>query len=185
MLAGSRYRHSILFCDTPNDLSAGAQTLYCVVALRFPLRHLWSQNSQTKNAPIQKMSQQEIEQLWELQGRQAELRRHVLQLTSQINVAQRERSVLGITVRELDAMPNESKVYMAVGKMFALNPKDELRSELVQAREESLKKDDDRKRLRDQFVNKLRESEDRIGELANQIDLSRSKAREAAKRAEV
>lgn len=131
------------------------------------------------------MSQQEIEQLWELQGRQAELRRHVLQLTSQINVAQRERSILDITVRELDSMPSESKVYMAVGKTFALNPKDELRAELVQAREGSLKKDDDRKRLRDQFMNKLRESEDRIDELANQIDLLRSKARETAKRGEV
>lgn len=124
------------------------------------------------------MSKQDIEQLWELQGRQAELRRHVLQLTSQINIAQRECNVLDITVRELDAMPKETKVYMAVGKMFALNPKDELRTELVQAREKTLKRDDDRRRLREQFVNKLKESEDRIDELANLIDLSRSKARE-------
>lgn len=97
-----------------------------------------------------------------------------MQLTSQINLANRERSILDITVRELDAMPNQTKVYMAVGQMYALSPKDELRAELVQTRDESLRKDDDRKRLRDQFINKLKESEERIDELANQIDVSRT-----------
>lgn len=126
------------------------------------------------------MSKQEIEQLWELQGRQAELRRHVMQLTSQINVAERERTILDITVREMDAMPGDTKTYMAVGKMFALSPKDELRGDLTQAKDESLKKDEGRKSLRDQFMTKLKESENRIDELANQIDASRSKTRQAS-----
>lgn len=126
------------------------------------------------------MSKQEIEQLWELQGRQAELRRHVMQLTSQINVAERERSILDITVREMDAMPDNTNTYMAVGKMFALSPKDELRTELTQAKDESLKKDEGRNSLRDQFMTKLKESENRIDELANQIETARSKAKEAS-----
>lgn len=87
--------------------------------------------------------------------------------------------MIDITVREMDVMPDDTKVYMTVGKMFALTPKDELRGDLIKARHESLTKDDGRKSLRDQFMTKLRESEDRIDELANQIDAARSKARAA------
>lgn len=128
-----------------------------------------------------RMSKQDIDQLWELQGRQAELRRHVLQLTSQINMAERERSVIDITVREMDAMQDDTKVYMAVGKMFALKPKEDLKKDLIKERDESLSKDEGRKSLRDQFVTKLKESESRIDELAYQIDAARSKARSSAK----
>lgn len=122
------------------------------------------------------MSKQELDQLWDLQGRQAELRRHVLQLTSQINSAERERSVLDITVREMDAMSDNTNVYMSVGKMFALTPKEELRAELVRTKDDSLKKDEGRKSLRDQFMVKLKESETRIDELAEQIEAARVKA---------
>lgn len=127
-----------------------------------------------------KMSKQDVEQLWELQGRQAELRRHVMQLTSQINVAERERSILDITVREMDAMPDQTKTYMAIGKMFAFAPKDQLRGELLQAKEESFKKDEGRSTLRDQFVTKLKESENRIDEIAKQIEDSRARAKDSS-----
>lgn len=126
------------------------------------------------------MSKPEMDQLWDLQGRQAELRRHVLQLTSQINASDRERGVIDITIREMDHMRDETKVYMAVGKMFALRKKDELRTDLVEASEDSLSKDEDRKNLRDQFLNKLKESEIRIDELAMQIDAARAKAGNSA-----
>lgn len=126
------------------------------------------------------MSKQDVEQLWELQGRQAELRRHVMQLTSQINVAERERSILDITVREMDAMPEQTKTYMAIGKMFAFSPKDQLRRELLQAKEESFKKDEGRSTLRDQFVTKLKESENRIDEIAKQIEDSRARAKDSS-----
>lgn len=122
------------------------------------------------------MSKQQIDQLWDLQGRQAELRRHVMQLTSQINLAERERSILDVTVRELDVMPDDIKVYMSVGKMFALTPKNELRGDLVLSKEDSVKKDKDRKSLRDQFINKLKESETRIDEVAASIDATRAQA---------
>lgn len=124
------------------------------------------------------MSTPEVEQLWELQGQQAQLRRHVLQLTSQLNVAARERGILDITIREMDSMNNQTKVYMAIGKMFALNPKDELKTQLIETRNESMKKDEDRKKLRDKFVARLRDSENRIDELACQIDQSRAKKRD-------
>lgn len=124
------------------------------------------------------MSKQEVEQLWELQGRQAELRRHVMQLTSQINVAERERSILDITVREMDAMPQDTKTYMAIGKMFAFAPKEQLRTQLLQAKDESLKKDEGRGSLRDQFISKLKESEHRIDDLATQIEEARAKAKD-------
>lgn len=122
------------------------------------------------------MSKQEFEQLWELQERQAELRRHVVQLTSQITSGEKERAVLDITIHEMDNMPENMKTYVAAGKMFLLRPKDDLRSDFINGKIESRKRDDDRNRLRTQFLNKLREGEARIDELADQIEVLRAKA---------
>lgn len=122
------------------------------------------------------MSKAELDQLWELQGRQAELRRHVVQLTSQLNAAERERTVIDITVREMDAMPDDTNMYMGVGKMFVLTPKQEMRDTLTQAKDESLTIDDGRISLREQFLVKLKESEQRTDELAHQIEAARVKA---------
>lgn len=122
------------------------------------------------------MSKSELDQLWELQGRQAELRRHVMQLTSQLSNAERERSIIDITVREMEAMSDNTPVYMSVGKMFVLSPRTDLRSSLITSRNESLKRDDDRRTLRQQFVNKLKEGEVKIDELADQIEAARTRA---------
>lgn len=122
------------------------------------------------------MSKSELDQLWELQGRQAELRRHVLQLTSQLSMAERERAVIDISVREMDAMPNDTRMYMSVGKMFVLSSKQQLRTDLLNSKDQSLKRDQGRKSLREQFIQKLRESETRIDEIVDQIDAVRSKA---------
>ncbi|KAI0566939.1 Prefoldin [Gracilaria domingensis] len=122
------------------------------------------------------MSKQELDQLWELQECQAELRRHVVQLTSQINSAEKERAVLDITVKEIEKMPDDMKTYVGVGKMFVLRQKEKLRSDFVESNAESLKKDQDRKQLRNQFLSKLRENENRIDELADQIEAARAKA---------
>lgn len=122
------------------------------------------------------MSKQDLDQLWELQERQAELRRHVLHLTSQINSAEKERSILDVTVQEIDNMPPNVKTYFGLGKMFVLQPKSDLRSEFVNENNESLRKDEDRKRLRKQFLKKLSENENRIDELADQIEAARAKA---------
>lgn len=120
------------------------------------------------------MSQQQMQTLWEMQSRQAELRRHVVQLTTQISGAERERNMLDVTVREMDAMPDDTKVYMAIGKMFALTPKPDLRSDLVANRDESQGRDAGRKALREQFVAKLKESDLRLDELTKQIEASRA-----------
>lgn len=126
------------------------------------------------------MSKPELDQLWELQGRQAELRRHVLQLTSQLNVAERERSIIDITVREMDIMSDDTKVYMSVGKMFVASPKHDLMNTLVQSKEDSTKRDQDRTLLREQFINKLKESQQRIDEVADRIEAIRSKSAPAS-----
>lgn len=104
-----------------------------------------------------------------------------MQLTSQITTAERERSAIDITIKEIDAMADNTRTYMAIGKMFALRPKDELRTELAEAKDESLKKDGGHKDLREQFVNKLRESESRIDELAAQIEATRAKVSQTEK----
>ncbi|PXF50001.1 putative prefoldin subunit 1 [Gracilariopsis chorda] len=129
------------------------------------------------------MSKQDLDQLWELQERQAELRRHVLQLTSQINSAEKERTILDVTVQEIDNMPPDVKTYVGLGKMFVLQPKSDLRSDFVHEKNESVKKDEDRKRLRKQFLSKLSENENRIDELADQIEATRAKAANTRKSA--
>lgn len=122
------------------------------------------------------MAKSELDQLWELQGRQAELRRHVLQLTSQLNAAERDRAIIDISVKEIDAMPHNTRMFMGLGKMFVLTEKQKFRSNLLETKEESLKKDQGRTSLREQFIQKLRESESRIDEIVDQIEAARSNA---------
>lgn len=123
------------------------------------------------------MSQQQIEQLWELQTRQSELRRHVVQLTTQLSAGERERAMLDVTVREMDAMPREAKVYKPVGKMFVLAPKEQLRGEFLELKQESTKRDTGRMSLREQFVSKLKDSEKQSEDLAKRIEAARAKTR--------
>jgi chaperonin cofactor prefoldin len=110
--------------------------------------------------------QQMIDQLWELQTRQTELRRHVVQLSSQLSSAVKERDVIDITVREMDRLPADTRTYRVVGKMFVLVGAEDLRSELVDIKNESAKKDDSRLALRDQFVAKLKDAEYQSEQLA-------------------
>lgn len=126
------------------------------------------------------MSKSELDQLWELQGRQAELRRHVMQLTSQLNTSERERSIIDITVREMDSMEDDTNTFMSVGKMFVMTPKQELRDFLITDKQECIKRDDGRTTLREQFLVKLKESEYRIDELARQIEAVRVEARSSS-----
>lgn len=123
------------------------------------------------------MSKSELDQLWELQGRQAELRRHVLQLTSQLTTAERERAIIDISIRELDALEAPDPVlYHAVGKMFLLKPTPSLRALLLDSKEQSLARDEGRTSLRTQFIQKLKESESRIDEIADNIEAGRVSA---------
>jgi chaperonin cofactor prefoldin len=107
-----------------------------------------------------------IDQLWELQTRQTELRRHVVQLSSQLSSAAKERDVIDITVREMDRLPADTRTYRVVGKMFVLVGAEDLRSELVDIKNESAKKDDSRFALREQFVAKLKDAESQSEQLA-------------------
>ena len=124
-----------------------------------------------------KMSQQQIEQLWEQQTRQAELRRHVVALTTQLNVGERERSVMDVTLRSMSEMPSSTKVYKPIGKMFVLSTKEALKEEFEKGVEDSKKRDDGRVALREQFVKKLQDSEVAAEELAKKIEEARAKAR--------
>jgi chaperonin cofactor prefoldin len=110
--------------------------------------------------------QQMIEQLWELQTRQTELRRHVVQLSSQLTSAAKEREILDITVREMDRLPADTRTYRAIGKMFVLSNAKGLRTELVDIKTDSAKNDESRLALRDQFVAKLKDAEAQSEQLA-------------------
>lgn len=115
-----------------------------------------------------------IEQLWDLQTRQTELRRHVVQLSTQLSAASKEREVADLTVRELDRLPSSTTTYRVVGKMFVLIDRNTLRSDLTVAKEESLKQDESRTALRDQFVDKLKDAEAQAHQLA--VTMQRSPA---------
>lgn len=107
-----------------------------------------------------------IEQLWELQTKQAELRRHVVQLSNQINSEKRERQSFQIAVDEMDRLAPDTSTYRAIGKMFVLQDPKELREALVEAGKASEKRDESRQMLRDQFVTKLKDTEEQADQLA-------------------
>lgn len=108
----------------------------------------------------------QVEQMWELQNRTTELRRHVVQLSSQLSAAQKDRDILAVTTSELDKLPPSTRTYRVVGKMFALADRDTLRADLLESVAESKKRDDGRGILRDQFVGKLKDAEAQADALA-------------------
>jgi chaperonin cofactor prefoldin len=108
----------------------------------------------------------QVEQMWELQTRTTELRRHVVQLSSQLSAAAKDRDILTVTVSELDKLPSPTRTYRAVGKMFALADRATLRTDLEDSVAESKKRDEGRAALRDQFVGKLKDAEAQADQLA-------------------
>lgn len=121
------------------------------------------------------MAQQDVEQLWELQTRQSELRRHVVQLTNQLNSGERERAVLDVTLKEMDNIGEDTPVYKPIGKMFVLAPKDKLITDFKQAKSSSAKRDESKLKLREQFVTKLKDSEKMSEDIAEKIEAARKK----------
>lgn len=107
-----------------------------------------------------------MDQLWELQTRTTELRRHVVQLSSQLSSADKERQILGVTLTALDALPENTRTYRAVGRMFALNDRAELRRDLEASCADSEKQSVARTALRDQFASKLKDAEGQAEQLA-------------------
>lgn len=121
------------------------------------------------------MAQQDIEQLWELQTRQSELRRHVVQLSTQLNTGERERAVLDFTLKEMGNIGDDVAVYKPVGKMFVVAPREKLMEEFRGAKEESSKRDENKLKLREQFVEKLKDSEKMSEDVAGKIEAARRK----------
>ncbi len=121
------------------------------------------------------MAQQDVEQLWELQTRQSELRRHVVQLTTQLNSGERERAVLDVTLKEMESITEDTPVYKPVGKMFVLAPKDKLIADFKEAKTNSAKRDESKLKLREQFVSKLKDSEKMSEDIAEKIEATRKK----------
>jgi chaperonin cofactor prefoldin len=108
----------------------------------------------------------QMEQMWELQTQTTGLRRHVVQLSSQLSSGQKERDVLAVTVAELDKLPPTTRTFRAVGKMFALAGREALRNDLEEGVAQSKKRDEGRAALRDQFMGKLKDAEAQAEQLA-------------------
>jgi prefoldin subunit 1 len=116
--------------------------------------------------------QQMIEQLWELQTRQTELRRHLVQLTNQLSSAAKERDVIDVTIREMEQLPRDTRTYRVVGKMFVVTEPADLRAELLDIKGESERRDEGRLALRDQFVARLKDTEAQADMLASNMQRS-------------
>lgn len=114
-------------------------------------------------------TQAQMEQMYELRNRTTSLRRHVINLSSQLSAGDKDRSIMTVTVSELGKLPASTRTFRAVGKMFALTPRDDLCDELEDAVEMSKKRDDGRVLLRDQFAGKLKEAEAAADQLAGQM----------------
>lgn len=108
-----------------------------------------------------------MDQMWELQTRTTSLRRHVVQLSSQLSAADKDRSIMGVTVDELGKLPSSTRTFRAIGKMFVLAPRDELCKALVDSVAKSKTRDEARLVLRDQFVGKLKDAETQADQLAS------------------
>lgn len=110
-----------------------------------------------------------MEQMMELNNRQNELRRHVMQLTQQLANGDRERAIARVTLDELERLSPNTKTYKTIGKMYLLEDQDKIKADLVKAKDDSGSADEDRLKLREQFVNKLKESEAQSEELATSV----------------
>lgn len=110
-----------------------------------------------------------MEQMWELQTRTTELRRHVVQLSSQLSAGEKDRAIMTVTVSELQKLPPTTRTFRAVGKMFALSERGALCRELEDSVEMSITRDEDRTVLRDQFIGKLKDAESQADQLAAQM----------------
>lgn len=108
-----------------------------------------------------------MEQLRELQNRSMELRRHLTQLSGQVDAAAHERQALERTLKELSAMKPETETYKVIGKMFLLQSQAELSAQVTAELAEAVSSVESRLKLRSQFVEKLKENESEIEELVS------------------
>ncbi|OSX70617.1 hypothetical protein BU14_0709s0001 [Porphyra umbilicalis] len=116
-------------------------------------------------AMAQPAERNQMEQLRELQNRSMELRRHLTQLSGQVEAAAHERQALERTLKELSAMKPETETYKVIGKMFLLQTQAELTDQVTAELGEAVSSVEMRLKLRSQFVEKLKENELGIEEL--------------------
>uniref|UniRef100_A0A7S3BI00 Prefoldin n=1 Tax=Prasinoderma singulare TaxID=676789 RepID=A0A7S3BI00_9VIRI len=80
-----------------------------------------------------KLSQEKREQLQELQERMMELSNKQKQTVFQKQQKEKEKRQNVFSLHEIGELPDQTKTYKAVGKMFVLRPKTELEDELIAA----------------------------------------------------
>jgi len=112
----------------------------------------------------------------ELQNRSMEMRQHVVRISNQVATMERDQTVAQITINHLETLPPGTVTYRPLGKCFVLEPREELTIRMNNAIEKNGREAEVKLKLRQQFVDKLKENEDQLEELMDQIEKT-SKAR--------
>jgi len=110
-----------------------------------------------------------MDQMMELQHRTQELRRHLAQISAQLQSAETERAILSLSLKHIEQLPADARTFKPVGKMFVLEGKDKLKEQLGAATKKSLEDSTQKTTLRQQFAAKLRENESQADELIMQV----------------
>mmetsp|Transcript_11378 Transcript_11378/g.34816 ORF Transcript_11378/g.34816 Transcript_11378/m.34816 type:complete len:130 (+) Transcript_11378:257-646(+) len=117
-----------------------------------------------------------MDQMMELQHRTQELRRHLAQISAQLQSAETERAILSLSLKHIEQLPADARTFKPVGKMFVLEGKDKLKEQLGAATKKSLEDSTQKTTLRQQFAAKLRENESQADELIMQIQKANTDA---------
>eukprot|EP00189_Rhodosorus_marinus_P010136 CAMPEP_0184740082 /NCGR_PEP_ID=MMETSP0315-20130426/3064_1 /TAXON_ID=101924 /ORGANISM="Rhodosorus marinus, Strain UTEX LB 2760" /LENGTH=128 /DNA_ID=CAMNT_0027209489 /DNA_START=73 /DNA_END=459 /DNA_ORIENTATION=- len=110
-----------------------------------------------------------VDQVVELGNRVHEIRRHLSQITMQLQNAERERAIARLSLNHIDQLPESTNTYKPIGKMFVLENKEDLKRQLNESMKQSAEDSAAKTSLRDQFVTKLKENEAQVEELTAQL----------------
>ncbi|KAJ8908908.1 hypothetical protein NDN08_005610 [Rhodosorus marinus] len=118
---------------------------------------------------MSKLDKATVDQVMELGNRVNEIRRHLSQITMQLQNAERERAIARLSLNHLDQLPETTNTFKPVGKMFVLEDKEGLKQQLNESMKQSAEDSAAKASLRDQFVAKLKENEAQVEELTAQL----------------
>uniref|UniRef100_A0A7S0XIJ1 Prefoldin subunit 1 n=1 Tax=Erythrolobus madagascarensis TaxID=708628 RepID=A0A7S0XIJ1_9RHOD len=122
----------------------------------------------------------QMEQLMELQMRSMEMRQHVVKISNQVSEMEREHAVATITLGHLETLPADSVTYRPLGKCFVLEPPTKLAERMKEAAAKNEADAVTKLKLRQQFIDRLKENEKQLEELMDHFEKSSKRQAGAA-----
>jgi len=111
-------------------------------------------------------SKEELQQRFaDLRQETASTQRQMKMLEEQIRIATATSKRAELTEREISALPEETKLYAAVGRAFLLQTRGEILGELTQVKTDAADKISAKKQQQETVQRKLKESEETLRQL--------------------